>query len=67
MATPFAASSVRIEFVNREPQAAGKASLRSIAGEQNEAGNSVARGQASVFSVQRLRVSFPLQNGMGSG
>jgi hypothetical protein len=36
--------SVWIEFVNREPQAAGKASQRSIAEGQNEADNSVAHG-----------------------
>ena len=36
--------SVWIDFVNREPQAAGKASQRSIAEGQNEAGNSVAHG-----------------------
>jgi len=44
MATPFAPATVWVEFVNREPQAAGKASLRSIAEEKNEAGNSVAHG-----------------------
>jgi len=44
MATPFAPATGWVEFVNREPQAAGKASLRSIAEEKNEAGNSVAHG-----------------------
>jgi hypothetical protein len=64
---PFTASSVRIEFVNREPQAAGIASLRSIAEERNEACISAARGKASECSVQRLRVSFPSQDGMDPG
>jgi hypothetical protein len=64
---PSGASSVRIEFVNREPQAAGIANLRSIAEEQNEACISAAFGKTSECSVQRLRVSFPSQDGMGPG
>ena len=54
-------------FFNREPQAAGMANLHSIAEEQNEACISAARGKASECSVQRLRVSFPSQDGMDPG
>ncbi|MEH2588131.1 hypothetical protein V1273_001970 [Bradyrhizobium sp. AZCC 1721] len=62
VATPFCP----VPFLNREPQAAGKASLRSIVEERHEAGISTARGQASECSVQRLRLSFPSEDGMGS-
>jgi hypothetical protein len=43
-ATAFAPPSARIEFVNRELQAAGEASQHSIAEEPIEAGISVALG-----------------------
>jgi len=64
-APPLPRPQLESQFIVREPQAAGKASPRSIAEEQIEADNLFARRPASVCSARHFQVCFPSQDEMG--